>query len=153
MKILVVCLGNICRSPVAEGVLRKIIEQKGLGWEVDSAGTSSAHRGQHPDSRSSANALSNGVDIRKLVSRPFVVEDFDYFDKILVMDVMNLRDVLSMARNKEEIGKVDLLLNQAYPGEDRSVPDPYYGGERGFQEVFNLVWDACALFVQNHHRG
>lgn len=153
MKILVVCLGNICRSPVAEGVLRKIIEQKGLGWEVDSAGTSSAHRGQHPDPRSTANALSNGVDIRKLISRPFAVEDFDYFDKILVMDVINRRDVLSLTRNEADRAKVDLLLNQVHPGEDRSVPDPYYGGERGFQEVFNLVWDACALFVQNHQRG
>ncbi|HTF04216.1 MAG TPA: low molecular weight protein-tyrosine-phosphatase [Bacteroidia bacterium] len=149
MKILMVCLGNICRSPLAEGVLRYQLEKAGIsGVEVDSAGTSGWHNGENPDARSVNNARRNGVDISRLVSRKFTSSDFERFDRIYVMDQSNLRDVLALAKHKEHESKVDLLLNAAHPGKNKAVPDPYYGGENGFQEVFDLVTAACHALVK-----
>lgn len=142
-KILMVCLGNICRSPVAEGVMQHIAKERGLKLHIDSAGTSGHHNGEAPDRRSQQNAKTHGIDISKQRSRKFTREDFLAFDKIYVMDGSNYRDVTGMARNDEERNKVDLLLNILYPGRNMGVPDPWYGGERGFEEVFQLIKLAC----------
>lgn len=138
-----VCLGNICRSPLAEGIMLKLIEDKALDLVVDSAGTSNYHVGEAPDKRSTANAARHGVDLSPLRARQFKTADFDAFDKIYVMDHSNRQNVLKLARHEADKAKVDLLLNSAFPGEDREVPDPYFGGEQGFEEVFNLVNKAC----------
>ncbi len=143
-----VCLGNICRSPVAEGILRHKANQHGLKITIDSAGTSSNHEGENPDRRSQANAKKNGVDISTLVSRPFTIKDFDAFDKIYVMDASNYRDVKALARNANDIAKVEMILNLVYPGSNKAVPDPYFGGEEGFQQVFELLDTACDRIVE-----
>lgn len=139
-----VCLGNICRSPLAEGVLRHKLEQAGLAHiQVDSAGTSGWHNGEHPDARSVRNAKEHGINISKLVSRKFTVHDFDEFDRIYVMDASNFRDVTALAKSEIHLGKVDFLLNAKWPGKNMAVPDPYYSGEDGFEKVFRLVEEAC----------
>lgn len=146
-----VCLGNICRSPMAEGILRKKIEQLGINAVVDSAGTGAWHAGEHPDKRAIQTAKKLGVDISKLIARQFREEDFDRFDHILVMDKSNYRDVLSVARTEEDREKVMLLLNCDNPGCDLEVPDPWYGGADGFIEVFHLMEKACDAFVKKLH--
>lgn len=144
-----VCLGNICRSPLAEGILRKKLDEAGITHvEVDSAGTSGHHSGENPDRRSVANARKNGVDISRLVSRKFNAADFDRFDWIFVMDHSNYSDVIALSRNDEHKQKVDLLLNLSHPGKNKAVPDPWYGGEEGFQLVYNLVDDACTVLIE-----
>ncbi len=142
-----VCLGNICRSPVAEGVMQQLIESKKIKATVDSAGTSNYHIGEAPDPRSRANAKQNGVDISKLRGRQFGVADFDDFDFIYVMDSSNYENVIKLTRNEHDKKKVSLLLNKLFPGQDMSVPDPYYGGENGFQQVFDLCKNACEKIV------
>ena len=137
-----VCLGNICRSPVAEGILQSISNKRNLGLEVDSAGTSSFHIGNNPDQRSTNNALTHGVDISKLRSRQFEVADFDDFDRIYAMDLNNYQDIISLARDKEDQNKVKLILDEVNPGEYLSIPDPYYG-KNGFENVFVLLEEAC----------
>lgn len=147
-KILMVCLGNICRSPVAEGILRHKVNQKQLNIVIDSAGTISTHQGENPDKRSQANALKNGVNISTLVSRPFTLNDFDAFDKIFVMDASNYRDVKALARNENDSAKVEMILNRLNPNSNQAVPDPYFGGEEGFQNVFELLDAACDKIVE-----
>lgn len=142
-KILMVCLGNICRSPLAEGMMLKLIQDHQLPISVDSAGTSGFHVGENPDHRTIQNAKSHGVDLSPIVARQFSVEDFDRFDKIYVMDKSNYKNVLSLARNHQDSEKVDLLLNVIEPGKNLEVPDPYYGGEKGFEDVFQLIKKAC----------
>lgn len=150
MKILMVCLGNICRSPLAEGILRKKLSEKGIeNVKVDSAGTSSYHIGQAPDSRSQQNALSHGTDLSSLRARQFGVSDFDDFDKIYVMDSSNYSDVLSLARDASDSEKVELLLNSSHPGSNMAVPDPYFGGENGFENVYQLVDEACDIIANS----
>ena len=141
MKILMVCLGNICRSPMAEGVMRELLE--GSANEVDSAGTSSFHAGERPDERMLRTAKKYGVSMNGIRSRGFKVEDFDRFDRIYVMDRSNLQNVLLLARSEQDRAKVELLLNASHPGEDREVPDPYYGGEKGFDQVYLMILEAC----------
>lgn len=138
-----VCLGNICRSPVADGVMQEKIKKYQLNAMVDSAGTAAYHIGEHPDARSMANARKHGVDISSLRARQFTVNDFDHFDLIYVMDSSNYRNVLSLARNENDKAKVDLLMNVLEPGKNKSVPDPYYGGDDGFEQVFKMVNEAC----------
>jgi protein-tyrosine phosphatase len=148
-KILMVCLGNICRSPLAEGILRKKIATHFLtDIEVDSAGTSAYHIGEHPDERSIANAQKHGVDISLLKARQFSVKDFDVFDMIYVMDSSNYNDVIARAQNASDRQKVNLILNELAPGSNRSVPDPYFGGKEGFEIVYRLLDDACEIIVQ-----
>lgn len=142
-----VCLGNICRSPLAEGVMRSKIMEHNLDWEVDSCGTSNYHIGENPDSRSQENALSHGIDISKLEGRQFTKQDFDEFDKIFVMDSSNYNNVIKLADNQTQIDKVDLLLNQSNPGSNNNVPDPYYGGPQGFENVYQLINEACQCFI------
>ena len=145
MRILMVCLGNICRSPLAEGILRsKIISDTVI---VDSAGTSGFHQGELPDPRSIAVARLNGIDITNQRSRKFLVEDFDYFDLIYAMDQSNYRNILDLARNSEDESKVRMILNESHPNQNLNVPDPYYGGDKGFDNVFRMLDEACEIIA------
>jgi protein-tyrosine phosphatase len=138
-KILMVCLGNICRSPVAEGILRNKVREKGLNVVTDSAGTSSFHVGEKPDSRMIRIAKENDIDISDLRARQFRKEDFDKFDRIYVMDGSNYEDVIELTSNPEHRKKVKLILNESYPDSDSEVPDPYFGGDAGFQHVIDIL--------------
>ena len=148
MKILMVCLGNICRSPLAEGILQEKINSRGLRAEVDSAGTAAYHAGEKPDPRSQAIAFKHGIDISKQRARKFEGDDFEQFDKIFAMDTHNFHDIVAMANNQHEAEKVEMILNKVYPGKDRSVPDPYYGGHDGFQKVYNMLNAACEVIAE-----
>ena len=142
-----VCLGNICRSPVAEGIMRSKAEKYELNITVDSAGTSNYHIGQNPDPRSVENAKKKGLDISKLKARQFSRADFDRFDHIYVMDISNYNDVMELARDDQDRKKVELILNALYPDSNMSVPDPYYGGDHGFDNVFMLLDNACEVIA------
>ena len=144
-----VCLGNICRSPLAEGIMKDKIKKYQLDWEVDSAGTGSWHAGELPDVRSIDTARKYGIDITDQRARQFKTADFDHFDQIFVMDRANRRDILRLAPSTAHGAKVDLMLNQSSPGEDREVPDPYYDDD-GFDLVFRMVDEACEQFVRQH---
>jgi protein-tyrosine phosphatase len=144
-----VCLGNICRSPMAEGILRDKLQKRGLTITVDSAGTGGWHAGENPDSRAIRTAKKFGVDISHLVARKFSKKDFDNFDFIYVMDHENLRDVLSLAKTQEDIDKVKLLLDTGENKSGRAVPDPWYGGEEGFVEVYKMLDEACDDVVKS----
>ncbi len=148
-NILMVCLGNICRSPVAEGIMQSKLDAYNLNVNVDSAGTSNYHIGENPDHRSTKNALKNGIDISKLISRQFKADDFARFDIIYVMDEQNKIDVLSLARNENDKSKVKLMLSELSDSSYKSVPDPYFGGEAGFQLVFDLLSEACENVAQS----
>lgn len=148
MKILMVCLGNICRSPLAEGILRDKIQKGNLDIEVDSAGTSGLHAGEAPDSRMIQTALNKGVDITKLRSRKFTSDDFNAFDLIYVMDKSNLKNVLDLAKNPAQANKVKLILEEITPNSKAEVPDPYFGGQAGFEHVFDLLDEACEVILQ-----
>jgi protein-tyrosine phosphatase len=137
MKILMVCLGNICRSPLAEGIMRHLVLEKGLNWEIDSAGTGNWHIGNAPDRRAIKEAKKNDVDISNLKARQFQTADFDLFDKIYVMDRNNYNDVLRKARNESDKAKVAFLLAQ-----DKDVPDPWFD-DALFAPVYNLIYNAC----------
>lgn len=134
-----VCLGNICRSPLAEGILRSKAPEH---VKIDSAGTAGYHIGNPPDPRSIAVAKSKGLDIGMQRCRKFEKADFDRFDLILVMDKSNYQDIIALAESQEEREKVMLLLTEVNDGPDE-VPDPYYGGEQGFEYVYNLIDNAC----------
>jgi len=148
-KVLMVCLGNICRSPLAEGILRAKAQKNNLHITIDSAGTSNYHVGEHPDSRTIANAKKHGIDVSKLRARQFTEKDFDDFDIIFTMDTSNYSDVISKARNKADIKKVEMILNRVYPNTNMSVPDPYFGGEQGFENVYILLDKACDIIVES----
>jgi len=142
MKILFVCLGNICRSPLAEGILQAKIADKGLDLEIESAGFESYHINEPPDERAVKICNKYGIDITEKKSRLFTSEDFDKFDRIYVMDSANYRDVQYFSRNEEDMEKVKYLLS-VMGNKNQSVPDPYYGGDAGFEKVFSLVNEAC----------
>ena len=148
MKILMVCLGNICRSPLAEGIMQQKINERKLKWEVDSAGTGAWHAGELPDPRSIKVAKQNGIDITYQRGRQFIQNDFHEFDAILVMDATNYQNVIRMATTEEEKSKVEMIMNYATPNRNEQVPDPYYG-EQGFDNVFKMLEKACEAFV-NH---
>lgn len=149
MKILMVCLGNICRSPMADGLLRKKVAENNLDVFVDSAGTGDWHVGQAPDERMRATGKKNGVPIDNLRGRQFSVSDYDEFDRIYVMDENNFKNVVKLARDERDLRKVNLLLSLTHPGESLSVPDPYYGGDEGFQHVFELLDEATDVLIKN----
>jgi protein-tyrosine phosphatase len=149
MKILMVCLGNICRSPMAEGILRKKSLEVGKNWIIDSAGTSNYHIGEAPDSRATQKSAKYDVDISNLRGRQFSKSDFDKFDLILAMDESNYSDILRMARNEFDQEKVKMILNFTHPGKNLAVPDPYYGGDAGFEEVYKLLNDACDKIIED----
>lgn len=131
-----VCLGNICRSPIAEGVMQKLVKDNGLNWEVDSAGTASYHIGSHPDKRSIAVAKQHGIDIAQQKAREFGKSDLETFDHIYVMDRQNYENVTSLASNAEQMSKVELLIPE------RIVPDPYYD-DALFLPVFEMITTQC----------
>lgn len=149
MKILFVCLGNICRSPLAEGILKKKFEEKGIDGIIHSAGFEPYHEGQHPDPRSVSTAKKHRIDISNKVARLFSQEDFDHYDKILVMDSMNYADVIRLARDESDHKKVDYLLNQVNEGSNDEIPDPYYGGPSGFDKVYDMMEKACERIVSD----
>ena len=143
VKVLFVCLGNICRSPLAEGVLRHLAQKKGLNWDIDSAGTGSWHIGDPPDHRSVKVARQYGVDISGLRGRQFGVADFQQFDRIYVMDLDNYRDVLRKARSEADRAKVQLLL-----ANQQEVPDPWYD-DKLFEPVYQMIYKACERIINN----
>lgn len=142
-----VCLGNICRSPLAEGVLRKLGEERGINLEVDSCGTSDLHVGEAPDPRSIKKAHEHGFDISGLKGRQFSSDDFDRFDRIFAMDTQNYKDLVSKARTREDMEKVQLIMSQLYPADKINVPDPYYGDFDGFEEVYQMLINSCEVFL------
>jgi len=150
MKILMVCLGNICRSPLAEGILQAKANAAGLNWEVDSAGTANYHVGETPHKLSIKVAREHGVDISKKRVRQLAKLDFTLFDKIYVMDRENYNGAKRIAGENWDLDKIDYLLNEVYPGENREVPDPWYGGYENFKEVYALLEEACEKIVASH---
>ena len=146
-RILMVCLGNICRSPLAEGIMRAKLFGRN-NYEVDSAGTSGWHVGDPPDPRSVAIAKEMGLDITGQRGRQFNVADFDRFDHIFVMDNSNHRDLLKLARTEHDKQKVSLILDTLFPGENVDVPDPYYGGNDGFAKVYDMLDQACEILKE-----
>jgi protein-tyrosine phosphatase len=145
-KILMVCLGNICRSPLAEGILKSKLNNNFI---VDSAGTANYHSGSSPDPRSIAVARKYGLNISNLRGRQFTVRDFDTFDFIYVMDDSNYNNVAKLARNAEDLAKVDFILNEVYPNKNFDVPDPYYGGDDGFENIYTMLNEACTKIANN----
>ncbi len=143
MKLLMVCLGNICRSPMAEGIMQQKINKYNLDVEVDSCGTAPYHIGQAPDHRGVQTLKNYDIDISQHRGRQFDVSDFDLYDVIYAMDSSNYSNIKSLARNQEDVGKIKLLLDEIYPGEQKIVPDPYYGGIEDFEETYTLVEAAC----------
>lgn len=139
-----VCLGNICRSPLAEGILQSKVSNAIF---VDSAGTAGYHEGELPDKRSIAVAKKYGIDITNQRSRKFSVADFDKFDVIYVMDESNYHDIVGLSRNDEDAEKVKMILNELEPNENVNIPDPYYGGDQGFENVYRMLDEACAIIA------
>jgi protein-tyrosine phosphatase len=148
MKVLMVCLGNICRSPLAEGILQHKAAELGLHWKVDSAGTSNYHIGEPPHRLSQKVARMNGIDISTQQCRQFVKNDMLQFDKIYVMDKDNYDEVKRISRELFDATKTDLILNEIYPGENREVPDPWYGTEKDYHKVFDMLDKACDKIIQ-----
>jgi protein-tyrosine phosphatase len=146
MKILVVCLGNICRSPIAEGILQHIAAEEDLPWSIDSAGTSGWHNGEQPDRRAIRTCKQRGIDISGQRSRLFTRQDFHVYDHIITMDDSNYHKVLSMATNGAEQQKVKKMMAFA-PEYGDEVPDPYYDGR--FDEVFELLEGVCREVVKS----
>ena len=148
MKILAVCLGNICRSPIAHGLLQSKVEDLGINWEVDSAGTSGFHKGANPHQESIAISAVHGIDISSQQSRPLSYADIKYYDLILVMDSANYNDALALTTSKSQADKIKLILNYVNPGRNQAVPDPYYEG--GFDKVYNMLDEATDKVIEIH---
>jgi protein-tyrosine phosphatase len=145
IKILMVCLGNICRSPLAQGILESKLQSD--DFTVDSAGTAAYHLGELPDPRSIAVARKYGIDITNQRARKFSKQDFDEFDYIYTMDSENYANIITQANSETEINKVKLILNELQPNANKSVPDPYYGGDDGFENVYNMLDEACSVIA------
>ena len=149
MKILMVCLGNICRSPLAEGILQHLITENNLDWTVDSAGTGSWHVDESPDERSIAVAAKYGINIAQQRARQFHFPDFKNFDIIYAMDSQNYIDITKQAHSEEEKEKVCLIINEAHPGRNINVPDPYWNNN-GFEAVYQMLYEACNAILINY---
>ncbi len=144
-----VCLGNICRSPLAEGIMKQKIIENGLAWKVDSAGTGSWHVGNLPDSRSIDVAYKNGIDITNQRARKFVKEDLEQFDLIFAMDSSNYSNIVNMASHSSQKEKVHLIMNMTEPQRNITVPDPYWDDD-GFDQVFEMLSRACDGIIQHY---
>lgn len=147
MNILMVCLGNICRSPLAEGILKKKIEENKLNWSVDSAGTGAWHIGEQPDRRSITIARIYGIDISGQRARQLKPVDLDRFDLILAMDSSNYQNIIRNAITKEQEEKVHLIMNFFNPGRNENVPDPYWD-DNGFEKVYEMLDKACEKIIE-----
>ena len=141
-----ICLGNICRSPIAEGVMRKLIDEKGLDWYVQSVGTSGFHQGEKPHAESIAVSAANGIDITNQRSQKLNKIHLETFDLLIVMDQQNYNNTIRLCSSPQQESKVKMLLNYSYEGENRAVPDPYYEG--GFENVFNMIKEACEALIE-----
>lgn len=150
MKILMVCLGNICRSPLAEGILQHKAGQAGLTWMVESAGTNGFHTGEPPHFLSQKVAKLNGIDISKQRSRKFLAEDFINYDKLYAMAADVTDEMKRIAKNNFDGTKVELLLNELFPGKNMDVPDPWYGPEPGYHQAYKLIDEACEAIVRKY---
>ena len=150
MKILMVCLGNICRSPLAEGILQHKARNAGFKWSVESAGTGNWHIGEPPHPLSRKIAGMNGIDISCQQCRQFTKDDMRRFDIIYVMDEDNYNDVRLISDEIWNKKIVEFILNELYPGENRNVPDPWYGKENNYHEVFKLLDKACNAIIAKH---
>lgn len=146
MKILMVCLGNICRSPLAEGIMQHKIKELSLDWQVDSAGTGAWHVGEQPDRRSIDTARKYRIDIGRQRARQLKPHDLDRFDLVLAMDSQNYRDIIRHAVSKEQEDKVHLIMNFVSPGRNQNVPDPYWD-DNGFEQVFQMLDEACQKII------
>ncbi|MDG1039603.1 MAG: low molecular weight phosphotyrosine protein phosphatase [Polaribacter sp.] len=144
MKILMVCLGNICRSPLAEGILKSKVSEAIF---IDSAGTAAYHVGNLPDVRSIEVALKHGIDISQQRARKFTEKDFDDFDLIYAMDQSNYQDIIALSRTKEDRQKAQLILNEINTNANQDVPDPYYGEDNGFENVYQMLDEACEVIA------
>ncbi len=142
-----VCLGNICRSPLAEGILRDKIEKANVNWTVDSAGTNGYHVGEAPHPLSQKVARLHGIDISKQRARQFVAEDFVRFDRIYAMAEDVIDDMRRIAKSKFDPAKLDLLMNALHPGKNEDVPDPWSGPESEYHEVYKMIEEACEALV------
>ena len=148
-----VCLGNICRSPIADGLLRRKVKENNLNIFVDSAGTAAYHIGKAPDSRMCSTAEEFGTNIKSLVARKFTINDFDDFDIIYAMDESNRQNILSLARNNSDREKVRLILNELDSDSNLSVPDPYYGSLEDFKAVYELVEKVTSVIITKIKNG
>jgi protein-tyrosine phosphatase len=153
MKILMVCLGNICRSPLAEGILKDKARKAGLNWVVESAGTNGYHVGEAPHHLSQKVAKLNGIDICQQKARRFVKEDFARYDKIYAMADDVIDEMKRIGKDRYDPGKVELLMNELHPGKHLSVPDPWYGPEPGYHEVYEMISRACDKIVEKALAG
>ena len=150
MKILMVCLGNICRSPLAEGILQDRSFKAGLTWSVESAGTNRHHTGEPPHPLSQKVARMNGIDISRQRSRWFRPEDIREFDRIYALAGDVLEDIRHIAGPAFDRSKVDLLMNELHPGKDLDVPDPWYGPEEGYHQVYRMLDEVCERIVERY---
>lgn len=149
MKILMVCLGNICRSPLAEGIMRTKVHEQGLDWQIDSAGTGSWHVGNPPDPRSRSVAQQYGIDISGQRARQFKAGDLDEFDLVFAMDASNYQNILKHATDSRQEAKVHLIMNMADPGRNQGVPDPYWDDD-GFEQVYQMLNRACESIIATY---
>jgi protein-tyrosine phosphatase len=150
MRILIVCLGNICRSPLGEGILQQKAREAGLDWIVESAGTNSYHIGQPPHTLSQKVASKNGIDISCQRARLFVKEDFDRYDKIYAMANDVMEDIKRIGGEGCDMRRAKLFLEALFPGENMDVPDPWYGPEPGYHEVYALIEKACDAIIEKY---
>ena len=150
MKILIVCLGNICRSPLAEGILQDMASKAGLNWTVESAGTNGYHTGEPPHELSIKVAKQNGINISRQRSRRFVASDMGEYDKIYAMAADVLEEMKRISKEKFDEQKVDLFLNELQPGQNDDVPDPWYGPEPGYHEVFAIISKGCKKIIEKY---
>lgn len=144
-----VCLGNICRSPLAEGIMKEKVKAAGLNWKVDSAGTGSWHIGKLPDSRSIAVAKNHDLDITDQRARQFEAADLDDYDLIFAMDASNYQDICRLTQTDNQKQKVQMIMNMASPGMNQGVPDPYWGND-GFENVYQMLDLACGKVVEKY---
>lgn len=152
MKILMVCLGNICRSPLAEGILQHKADAAGLNWQVDSAGTNGYHVGEAPHKLSQKVAKLNGIDISKQCARRFSASDFENYDKIYAMAGDVIDEMKWIAGNKYDSDKVDLLMNELHPEQNEDIPDPWYGAEPGYHTTYEMIDKATDALIGKYSK-